>query len=240
MILLAGLALAACAGNDGGDDVVGCPQPGVISSCVGADATVSIRGGGTTSQTLHCNENDRDYHAVCDNGCAPARTAGTPTVGDPDPTLLCDTTTYAAVGDACDLTSHPCLPTHATVGPDGTVIGQTYLTCDSGTLKCVAAPAPIVTGYLEACDAATIARYGTTGVNGAVVVDPSTDQACMLAWDAAAGAITSGSTITCVGDWQCPEGALCDDRIAPLANDAAVAVCKPGPRGLLTPAMLTK
>jgi len=131
---------------------------------------------------------------------------------------------------------------------DGTVAGQDYLTCVNHV--CASSPAPTIPNYLAACDAATIAQYGTPNTTGAVVIPFNTASTapyspaqnpwvCLLAWDVAGQVSTNGVTHACIGDWQCPANALCDDQIAVLApNRAKVGVCKPGPRGTLTPAML--
>lgn len=161
------------------------------------------------------------------------------------PEALCAETPEAKVGDACDpgerqlttfvLPSKSCLPTRARLAADGTVLGQSYLQCVSGT--CQAASAPVVTRYLEACDSALVAQYAMMNVNGVVAEAPAVNrEACLLAWD---GTETrSGVTMTCVGDWQCPEGSLCDDQMTMLKPATSpVAVCKPGPRGTLTAAM---
>jgi hypothetical protein len=64
--------------------------------------------------------------------------------------------------------------------------------------------------------------------------------ACLLAFDPVTQVVASGITRRCIGDWQCPEHALCDDQIPRLVGGDPIAVCKPGPRGTLTPAMLSE
>jgi hypothetical protein len=85
---------------------------------------------------------------------------------------------------------------------------------------------------MEPCDSATLSMYGTSGVNGGIGV-------CLLAWDDATQSVASGITRSCMGDWECPAGALCDDQITALDLSGTLALCKPGPRGTLTPAMLS-
>ncbi len=157
------------------------------------------------------------------------------------PELLCAEAPEAKFGDACDATSRSCIPTRARLNPDGTVAGQSYLACVSGV--CQSVFAPTLTNYLARCDATTIAQYGTSGATG-VVVPPDYGggtSACLLAWDSSAQAAASGITRVCIGDWECPAGALCDDSIPILDSVLGpVAVCKPGPRSTLTPAMLSK
>jgi hypothetical protein len=157
---------------------------------------------------------------------------------------LCSETPEAKPGDACDHYStetygagsphHPCLPTRAQVGSDGSVIGQTYLACGADDV-CVAAAAPAVPSYLAPCAATVVSQWGGPGVTGLV-----TGGDCLLAWDETNQRMTSGTTILCLGDWECPEHALCDGSLPVLDYPGVTqAVCKPGPRGTLTPAMLT-
>ena len=159
------------------------------------------------------------------------------------PAALCTETPEAKVGDTCSAQEpiRGCIPTRAKLAADGTVIGHDYLTCDGNSKLCVAAsPAPFAAA---ACDAATLAQYGTANANGVVALDPldttswTARRACLLAWNTATQTIASSTSISCIGDWQCPAGALCDDQIA-MIGTAKIAVCKPGPRGTLTPAML--
>ncbi len=177
------------------------------------------------------------------------------------PEVLCAETPEAKVGDACappvfSRTSSfpyetvsgdlPCLPTRAHVNADGTVAGQDYLVCDGGAGRCVASLAPTIEGYLEKCAPATLAKYGATGAVGVVdlgagngSLGSTAPEACLIAWDSTTQAPASGMTIECIGDWECPAGALCDDQVPALDAPHPIAVCKPGPRGTLTPAMLT-
>jgi hypothetical protein len=148
--------------------------------------------------------------------------------------VLCAETPEAQVGDACNVTgTEPCLPTRAQLNGDGTVSGQSYLACNVTSGQCEAAGAPDVPMYLQACDATTLSQYGIANAVG-------TAGPCLIAWNSSTQTAASGQTRECVGDWDCPEGALCDDQIAPLGTSARLAVCKPGPRGTLTPAMLSR
>jgi hypothetical protein len=63
---------------------------------------------------------------------------------------------------------------------------------------------------------------------------------CLLAWDASTNMVKSAVSQVCLGDWDCPSGSFCDDQIPPLPASfpTKFAVCNPGPRGTLTPAML--
>lgn len=238
------VALAAChrgatSPPDARDFYV-CAGPYQTVQCVGGTATGRLAWDRSTSRTRACPEKDRTTSATCAQGCAVEASRTTIGTGDPlvdAPSLLCAETPAAAVGDPCGAT-RPCLPTRATLAADGTVTGQTYLACGAGG-TCVAAAAPTIDRYLQACDASTIATYGVAGATG--IVDLGGGQACLIAWDAAAGAPTSGVTRACVGDWECPISALCDDRLVQLTASAGpIAVCKPGPRGSLTPAMLAR
>jgi hypothetical protein len=213
-------------------------------SCVGDQAAEEWEAPASTSHT--CAQHGID-HATCAQGCAVNGDLTLRGQSNAQQDLfvmgdhlasLCKETPVAKVGDACSGEGTPCFPTRAELAPDGTVAGQTYLVCGK-SLRCEARPAPTVPGYLTACDAATLAQYGKSGVNG--VVAAGTDHECLLAWDAAASVITSGVTIACVADSQCPTGALCDDAMTVLSPTTAkaTAVCKPGPHGTLTPAMLT-
>ncbi|HLL25708.1 MAG TPA: hypothetical protein VK427_26405 [Kofleriaceae bacterium] len=147
------------------------------------------------------------------------------------PRVLCAETAEARVGDACKPDGTlPCLPTRAHLAADGTVTGQTYLACGANQ-TCATAPPPVISRYLEACDPAIVAEHGANGVNRGVSVGGV--DACLLALNAATHTVASGRTKRCVGDWNCPAGSLCDDQVSGVA-----AVCKPGPRGMLSPAML--
>jgi hypothetical protein len=152
-----------------------------------------------------------------------------------DPSVLCKEKLDAQPGDACTpfpfAVDAPCLPTRAVLNADGTVASHAYLRCDPTTSKCVPAPAPVIPKYLQPC--AFNSSAGTPGTSQIVsfgVFYPV--ETCLLAWDAATQTFKRGITERCVGDWSCPAGTLCDDQLG-------VAGCKPGPRGVLTHAMLT-
>jgi hypothetical protein len=186
--------------------------------------------------------------AMCTEGCAveSSLTINSSTTGGAlfeianfgnNAALLCAETAEAKVGDSCTayFGDKPCLPTRARLNSDGTVATQSYLYCDPSTLTCVSAGVIAPTGYLLKCSDTIIAQYGVTGVNGHVTTGLG---ACLLAWDSATQSVKSGISRVCVGDWNCPQGALCDDGLDPLDGLTPRAVCKPGPRGVLTPAML--
>lgn len=179
---------------------------------------------------------------TCATGCAlQARFTfpSFPIMPMPAPELFCAGVPEAQVGDACSTQGVSCVPTHARLAADGTVASQTYLACDPTTNGgvCAIVPAPTITNYLTACSVALVAQFGIEDVNGVVV--PDEFGGCLLAWDPAAGAVTSGITRRCLGDWQCPDGSLCDDQLNKVSGASPAAVCKPGPRGMLTPAMLS-
>ncbi len=95
----------------------------------------------------------------------------------------------------------------------------------------------MIADYLQPCDAATVAQY--SGATGAIVIsgDIVHAWACLVASDGSG--TSSAMSIQCIGDWDCPENALCDDEIVNLGSASApMAVCKPGPRGTLSRAML--
>jgi hypothetical protein len=255
LIVMLGLILSAVACGDvdgGGDDGGGggseqpfyvCVGPYASLSCVDGRATGSIAYDRTTSRTLACPEQDHRYSATCGAaGCLVegfyAPTSARAAAALRNPSLLCADTPEAQVGDACDA-DHPCLPTRAHLADDGTVSGQTYLDCDTASATCVAVAPPGLTGYLQACSADVVARLGAAGVNGYVLPYYS-PEVCLIAWDEATHTAASGRSTLCFGDWQCPEGSLCDDGLTPLDTFSGQgAVCKPGPRGRLTPAMLS-
>ncbi len=265
LVIVTSLVAAACHGHPASPDAVGLPDvplsplpdappadasechghlEQIHASCVGGHAVLDGWYMATTSGTC---DTHFDYEATCSAGCAVQ--ADEQGYGFPGqiglwvladhPELLCAETPGAQVGDRCYETPAPCT-TRATLAADGTVAGQAYLTC-ADNLTCAAATAPPAWAPV-ACDATILAQYGTTGAHG-VVADPAgSTGACLLAWDDVAHAITSAVTTVCVGDWECPSGALCDDAIPVLSPTTApaVAVCKPGPRGQLTPAMLAR
>lgn len=249
--LLLSFLLVGCPAEDPGDQRPPtwqeCRHVGHEASCEEGIASTSVYwGGGTTSATL-CRREPEHAQVSCAAGCAvEGMTAESSLYGPPlpspwfggAPAVMCADTPVARAGDACDLAADPCLPTRATRNPDGTVAGQDYLACVAGT--CAAAAPPSVPDYLASCDDPTLDLYGATDALG-VIAEPMTKrEACLLAWDPATQAITSGVTITCVGDWECPELSLCDDAVPVIVSTGGpVAVCKPGPRGTLTPAMLS-
>jgi hypothetical protein len=213
-------------------------------SCLATETTFSEEFyPGDTSSTL-CLLPPITTSVTCPSGCAIQgwRLTYVADPSDPveslrDPSVLCKGAPERKVGDPCS-GEGSCQPTVARLNDDGTVASMSYLTCSGGT--CVEAPPPVYEGYLEGCDPDVVAYRGGAGVLG-VVTDRSrtSSEACLLAWDETAQATASGRTLTCVGDWQCPVGSLCDDQI-PLLNDGRGPICKPGPRGTLTPAMLSR
>lgn len=146
---------------------------------------------------------------------------------------LCAETPEAMVGAVCAGLGSTCIPTRSALNMDGTVAGRTDLRCD-GT--CVVkssnmwAPAP--------CEA-SITQNAAPGVIGFLPIGFLPD-GCLLAWNETTQKVASARTRACVGDWQCSNDALCDDQIPilPAGSTKRFAVCKPGPRGTLTPAML--
>ena len=249
-LALCSLAVAACTSPEEPQQP---PQPppylcdGPFSSlsCAGGAAVGSSAYGRSTSRTIACPLPDQRFTATCAQGCAIAQ-QGTWSAIDAtalaDPRVLCAETPAAKVGDPCDA-QRPCLPTRAVIAADGTVSGQTYLACGAGG-TCVEAAPPTIAGFLGPCTAAVVQQFGIAGATGYVELGGGGYDAggdvCLIAWDAAAKAPASGVSHTCAGDWDCPAGALCDDRLGELNGVGQAAVCKPGPRGTLTPAMLTR
>jgi hypothetical protein len=162
-----------------------------------------------------------DEH-FCAEGCDVEFPVGA--LGSP-PEWFCRETPAAQVGDPC--APLLCLPTRAVTQPDGSVL-QTYLECDGASLECIAVPPPSVNGYMDACPSEA-AQFGGEGVAG---VAAGGGHLCLIAWDIGLGASRHGQTITCVGDWECPQGSSCDDAVVTLPyGEAFEAVCRPGPRG---------
>jgi hypothetical protein len=242
------VVLVAACGNDGPgvtplplpDAFVGrppdfmCVATSFTESCSGSQSNVTETFG-APNPMYTCMQGSMTTTATCASGCAVNGVFEYGPFEQPYPVVsapqLCAEATEAKVGDAC---SNVCVPTRAKLGSDGTVLSELYLACESR--KCVATSAPVVANYLKACDAATVAQYGSANVNG--VVPENNPTACLLAWNGSAA--SSGITTKCIGDWQCPMGSLCDDEMTLLVTSSTpVAVCKPGPRGTLTPAMLS-
>lgn len=230
---------AASSHADGPYCSPGCfPTNDVTVVCSGSTVTLT-RPQRPINPMYCCTEGPLVMTSTCANGCA-VQGAAIFTL----PLWLsydgfCSGAREAQPGDACG--SAPCFPTRAQLGSDGTVVSETYLECDTAAQTCGSASAPDLPRYLSACDAFTIAHYGTANAVGVVADDNLTaGSACLIAWDAANSRPTSGITKRCIGDWQCPAGSLCDDGIQRLvATTYPVAVCKPGPRGVLTSAMLS-
>jgi hypothetical protein len=136
---------------------------------------------------------------------------------------FCAETPVAQPGQSCD---DGCLPTRA-IGDAAGNVTQQYLACVSN--QCVATAAPTVADYLAPCSVG--AEYAGPGVTGAADGHDGV-HACLLAWDAALMATRQGSTIYCIGDWECPTGASCDDGLGFVDSPTRVAgVCRPGARG---------
>ena len=175
---------------------------------------------------------------TCTNGCTVDTRIDTMDVriGNPPLPVFCAETPSAQVGDPCGL-DDDCLPTRAETAADGSVT-QAYLACDFVAHTCAAAPAPVVPGYLAPCPASAATVAAGPNVYGMVSADADgldSRWVCLVAWDAGASALVSGVTVPCSGDWDCPDGALCDDRLPRLTAaylPAPLAVCRPGgPRG---------
>lgn len=180
-----------------------------------------------------CSRPPDEINMTCAEGCAVEGSmpwGGWPTPW-PSAQAFCVNGPEKAVGDACGF----CIPTRAVLAADGTVESMTYLRCESG--MCAATTAPLVAGFLQSCGAAVVAPHQSPGVNG-LVATGSAGVYCLIAWDSGTNTARSGVTRQCMGDWFCPEGSLCDDDIARLDAGPKMGVCKPGPRGTLTPAML--
>ncbi len=178
-------------------------------------------------------------HATCAQGCIVETvvTGALHTLPIDQPGLLCAERPSAQVGDAC---SEVCWPTRAELAADGTVTGQNYLACDPTTDTCVAAPAPVIPGYLgPSCDPNYTSQV-TSGVGyiaGTQYEEVYSYPPCLIVWSG--GVQYTGGTVACLGDWDCPAGSLCDDQLDLLQGDQPFAVCKPGPKGVLTAAMLS-
>lgn len=139
---------------------------------------------------------------------------------------LCNEASEAQAGQACagNVSFDSCLPVHARLAADGSVESQPFLRCGGGI--CSAAAPPAAAAW-QPCDASILALHP----NESGVVRVGDAAACLLA--NGQSAITKG----CLGDWDCPQGQLCDGAL-PMLDGDRLAVCKPGPRGTLTPAML--
>lgn len=210
--------------------------PLVQAQCANSSAQTRrwryFMGAGTHSM---CVFTEQENVSLCSQGCTLAVSQYAQQGAAPDllaftgaAHVLCAETNEAKVGDACNSTgTRPCLPTRAALASDGTVESMTYLKCGS-TSACEATTAPAVANYMQPCDAGVVAMYPTG--NGYVTTGVS---ACLIADGAA-----SGLSRFCIGDWQCPQGSLCDDQLMSL-DGMKSAVCKPGPRGVLTPSMLS-
>ena len=195
---------------------------------------------GEDGGSAHCFGGDTQVsHATCTQGCIVETvvTGASNTLPTADPGLLCAERPSKKVGDAC---TDVCWPTRAELAADGTVTGQTYLACDHTTSTCVAAPAPVIPGYLKAsCDpnATSAVSSGVGYIEGTQYEQVYSYPPCLIVWSG--GVQYSGATIACLGDWDCPDGSLCDDQLDLLTGYRPFAVCKPGPKGVLTPAMLS-
>lgn len=209
--LIGVLVLVGCGGSTAAPDAMidadGC---GIIE----CRAAVECRGGVVTSWIG--TDSPCDWGGVCpssDVECtAGCDVDGAYFWGDEvlDAVTLCAETPAKQVGDPC-----PCLPTRAVDQGDGTV-AQTYLACEGGV--CVEAAAPVVDGWLAPCVGVVPPSAGFAGWVHTTQGDCLVDDPCVV------------RTIQCSGDWQCPEGASCDDAV-PNPDGYVLGICRPGPRG---------
>jgi hypothetical protein len=234
--LLVWIGLAACGSGPAG---VGIPDAGsdacVPWECFASVACSNAQAYRTGGGELPCERGMvcALERTTCSAGCAldVSVPGGFEFTGDVS--ALCAETPAAAIGDSCE---HQCLPTRAAIAADGTVTQQ-YLACvddpSRGTSACAAAPAPVVDSYLQACSA-----YQLSDARNRAGVDGVIDDDCLVAWDGAT--LHAGSTFRCLGDWDCPDGSLCDDQLFYAGDpDRSPGVCKPGgPRGVIDPALL--
>jgi len=143
---------------------------------------------------------------------------------------LCAPVRRAEVGQGC-ATDDDCHPTYA-IPVSTDLLRQEYLRCAPG--GCEVAPAPVVDGYFLLCDA-TI----TITVPGPVwVEDPGrgAGAVCIQATDACD---RQAASITCDGDWVCPQGSYCDRDLPHVDGlDHGVGVCRPGPHQWLQASQL--
>ncbi|HTL31602.1 MAG TPA: hypothetical protein VL326_00680 [Kofleriaceae bacterium] len=221
-------------------------QPGYVQGtwrCEGSSASFYVtnyyQGAGTHSM---CTSVLVSSSVTCAAGCAvqgsislsgaaafPAVTA----FGN-NAAVLCAETPPAHDGDACG--SNHCLPTRAAVDANGIVVGQDYLQCNSSNNRCSTSAAPPRMTYMDPCDPNDVTTYAVPNATGAA---GSGSNVCLIAWDDAAQKSVWNQTTQCMGDWQCPAQMLCDDQLPRLPSSAStIGVCKPGPRGTLTPAMV--
>ncbi|HEY5944682.1 MAG TPA: hypothetical protein VIV40_04295 [Kofleriaceae bacterium] len=135
---------------------------------------------------------------------------------------FCSETPVAQVGDTC---ARGCLPTRAVADAQGNVTQQ-YLRCDAN--QCAIAAPATVESYLAPCGVGgDLAGPDVTGI-----ASDGGDRVCLIAWDATSSTSRKGSSVHCVGDWECPDGSSCDDSL-PLVDHSggSTAVCRPGARG---------
>jgi hypothetical protein len=90
------------------------------------------------------------------------------------------------------------------------------------------------------CDGQTISTYGGPSALGKIGPTSTAITTCLVAWDTTANVQRSAVARACLGGWECPVGTICDDAIEtlPATFTTKFAVCKPGPRGVLTASML--
>ena len=229
-------------GDGGGTDEIGGPNPDGappdtddrVCECFQERGCENGNGLSTPSTEVPCDQWTTAFCTdhwsyPCMNGCAIESVGLGADLGNGvDPAVFCAEAPTAQVGDSCGV---GCLPTRATADATGKV-SQLYLACDQATQRCAAALAPTVSRWMAPCPL-TAAAWGAPGVNGRAGASQDAGAFCLLAWDASTATVANGLTITCLGDWDCPAGAMCDDHVARLqqTDDQVQAVCRPGPRG---------
>jgi hypothetical protein len=216
LVLPMAIALTAC--DFGNDDSVGdapCKCGSSYAACSG-NLVIDWAGGDEFVCTGTCA-----YTSVtCRDGCD--LEWRTEYLGEAAPlAMFCRETPTAMPGDPCSPLG--CRPTRAREQPDGSAV-QDYLTCDNTTRQCVPGKPPVVTDYLAPCDDWAI-EHGGPDRSGVA-------NHCLIAWDPDAELSRHGRTIGCIGDWECPQGSSCDDRLENLQFGwTHPPVCRPGPRG---------
>ena len=214
---------AACrfygASNDG--DSMPDAAPDAWPEVIDCWATLTCRGGSVYSTYGSDSSDDPTcgygVAYVCDDGCDVEGAGYFDAEANFEPARLCAGAPDLTSGDGC-WGDGPCWPTHGVAQPDGTLT-QEYLRCDRDLHECVATEPPTVDYWLQPCTTYETLPPDFHGVS----------RQCLVDQDEAGCAIT-GATYVCRGDWECPEGATCDDSLPDTATWAR-AVCRPGPRG---------
>ncbi len=164
---------------------------------------------------------------VCAAGCDVEGSTWLIGMGSVDDARMCAEYPTARLGDLCPRGEYECRPTRLERLASGE-LHQTYLECANGV--CIEDPPPPTGIYLQPCDQTDPARLAPLVGSGRTGVVVANSRPCLVT--DVAGCLYTAYTPSCVGDWNCPQGASCDDGLEFLSGSSSGldGLCRPGLR----------